>query len=70
MDMDNERHTDLEIETMKTTYINGDEVVYTGNTRILRGKTFYEVEFIEGHHTGEIAGTYRAPGTVGPADLR
>ena len=42
-------------------YINGDKAEYTGATQVLYDKTWYEVEIVEGHRAGEIAGTYRAP---------
>ena len=50
----------------KTTYINGDEAEYTGETRTLSGGLFYVVKFTEGRKTGEEAVTMRTPDGCDP----
>lgn len=49
---------------MKTTYINGDKVKYTGKSSRLHGATAYEVLFLEGSRMGKPGVTYRAPGVA------
>lgn len=44
-----------------TCYFKGDKAKYTGNTEIIHGGLFYEIELLEGHMKGQFKVTQRAP---------
>lgn len=46
---------------MKTCYFKGDLAKYTGNTVVLHGGLFFEIELLEGHLKGQTKHTQRAP---------
>lgn len=39
----------------RTTIVNGDEARFTGQTQVIGGGTFHEVELLEGHRKGQTA---------------
>ena len=44
-----------------TTYWHGNMAEYTGKTVLLHGAVFYEIKLTEGHMTGQIKVTQKAP---------
>lgn len=53
---------------MATTYINGDEGEYTGETQTIHGGLFYSVRMTEGRRAGQILVTQRVPNGTHPND--
>ena len=57
-------------ESKPTTYINGDKVEFTGETRDIAGGKFYVFKFLEGTRAGKEGVTQRGPDGKSPDDGR